>query len=491
MLRLGARGNQGSASSPSRPPPGVGRRADGLFRLLRRALLHASTAVPFRSRAARPASCWCAWPARRDRTWPPSTQAVPSRCGAPAIPSRPRPCSGAIWCCSGPPSTCSRRPGARCCGGFSPCRRPWAGWAPRPRPSLPWPSWEVICSACSRWRSPSPSRRSPSGATRPRAMASWRRPDTPCCTCRAGAVASSTRSIPPTGSGSVPRTASRPAACWCGPAPPLAGSPGTTRSPRAAASPTRDGSARAPICPSCSRPASGRWCWGARPGSGWSPACPSRSSLSSCSGRCSWPARPCPSRPPSPTIPGLALVDREAALADDPGPCAELARARRLEQVAFRQSLSSDLAACALRCDLDPRDLSRAQNSAAYLELASADRGGDRRRHELPASRRAHGGATGRPRGRRLPGRRGPGQRPGRAGLRVGPATRHLLLRAGLVAGELPGGRPLSAPAGSGPAARLFRPRRTRLAQSVRKCQYVRRLTALLGALLVAGSVRA
>jgi hypothetical protein len=72
------------------------------------------------------------------------------------------------------------------------------------------------------------------------------------------------------------------------------------------------------------------------------------------------------------TIPGLALVDREAALADDPGPCAELARARRLEQVAYRQSLSSDIAACAQRCDLDPRDLSRAQNSAAYLELASA-----------------------------------------------------------------------------------------------------------------------
>ena len=70
-------------------------------------------------------------------------------------------------------------------------------------------------------------------------------------------------------------------------------------------------------------------------------------------------------------LPGLALVDREAALADDPGPCAELARARRLEQVAFRQSLSEEVAACALPCDLDPRDSSRAQNAAAYLEIAS------------------------------------------------------------------------------------------------------------------------
>jgi hypothetical protein len=70
-------------------------------------------------------------------------------------------------------------------------------------------------------------------------------------------------------------------------------------------------------------------------------------------------------------LPGLALVDREAALADDPGPCSELARARRLEQIAYRQSVSTSLAACALPCDLDPRDLSRAQNSAAYLEIAS------------------------------------------------------------------------------------------------------------------------
>jgi hypothetical protein len=70
-------------------------------------------------------------------------------------------------------------------------------------------------------------------------------------------------------------------------------------------------------------------------------------------------------------LPRLALVDGEAALADDPGPCAELARARRLEQVAFRQSMSSLKAPCALPCDLDPQDQERAQNSAAYLELSA------------------------------------------------------------------------------------------------------------------------
>jgi hypothetical protein len=64
-------------------------------------------------------------------------------------------------------------------------------------------------------------------------------------------------------------------------------------------------------------------------------------------------------------------VDREAPLADDPGPCAELARTRRLEQVAVRQNASSESAACALPCDLDPREPTRAQNSAAYLQLPS------------------------------------------------------------------------------------------------------------------------
>jgi hypothetical protein len=69
-------------------------------------------------------------------------------------------------------------------------------------------------------------------------------------------------------------------------------------------------------------------------------------------------------------VPRLALVNREADPGADPGPCAELARARRLEQVDFRQSQQSKKAACALPCDLDPQTPGRAQNSAAYLEVS-------------------------------------------------------------------------------------------------------------------------
>jgi hypothetical protein len=72
------------------------------------------------------------------------------------------------------------------------------------------------------------------------------------------------------------------------------------------------------------------------------------------------------------TLPRLALVDREAPASDDPGACAELARARRLEQVAFRQAANAELAACALPCDRDrsSSDPARAESSAGYLELA-------------------------------------------------------------------------------------------------------------------------
>jgi hypothetical protein len=69
------------------------------------------------------------------------------------------------------------------------------------------------------------------------------------------------------------------------------------------------------------------------------------------------------------TLPRLALVDREADAAVDPGPCVELGRSRRLEQVALAQSRNGDHAVCALPCDQDPRSEHRAQNSAAYLEL--------------------------------------------------------------------------------------------------------------------------
>jgi hypothetical protein len=70
------------------------------------------------------------------------------------------------------------------------------------------------------------------------------------------------------------------------------------------------------------------------------------------------------------TLPRLNLMDREADPAVDPGPCVELARARRLELVAASQASNPDHALCALPCDQDPRTDHRAQNSAGYLELA-------------------------------------------------------------------------------------------------------------------------
>jgi len=69
------------------------------------------------------------------------------------------------------------------------------------------------------------------------------------------------------------------------------------------------------------------------------------------------------------TLPRLALVDREADTTVNPGPCVELGRSRRLEQVALAQSRNADHAVCALPCDQDPRTDGRAQNSAAYIEL--------------------------------------------------------------------------------------------------------------------------
>ncbi len=69
------------------------------------------------------------------------------------------------------------------------------------------------------------------------------------------------------------------------------------------------------------------------------------------------------------TLPRLALVDREAAAAVDPGACVELGRTRRLEQVAADQALDPESAACALPCDEDAGSGGLAQNSAAYVEL--------------------------------------------------------------------------------------------------------------------------
>jgi hypothetical protein len=72
------------------------------------------------------------------------------------------------------------------------------------------------------------------------------------------------------------------------------------------------------------------------------------------------------------SITRLDLVDRETDLIDDPGPCAELGRARRLEQVAFRQSRNAAEAECALPCDRPRGEPELAENSAAYLELEGA-----------------------------------------------------------------------------------------------------------------------
>jgi hypothetical protein len=77
------------------------------------------------------------------------------------------------------------------------------------------------------------------------------------------------------------------------------------------------------------------------------------------------------------TLPRLALVDQELDDANDPGACAELGRARRLEWVEAHQP---DQAACATSevvctgacpqlCDTDVRAAGKAQNAAAYIEL--------------------------------------------------------------------------------------------------------------------------
>lgn len=72
-------------------------------------------------------------------------------------------------------------------------------------------------------------------------------------------------------------------------------------------------------------------------------------------------------------LPRFALVDLEAGTAADPGPCVELGRARRIEWVVKAQSDAADLgqtsAACVQVCDTDRAESSKAQNSAAYIEI--------------------------------------------------------------------------------------------------------------------------
>ena len=66
-------------------------------------------------------------------------------------------------------------------------------------------------------------------------------------------------------------------------------------------------------------------------------------------------------------------MDLETGAATDPGPCVELRRAQRIEQVSAQlvKDAQAGVAstACTQPCDNDPREPDKAQNSAAYLEL--------------------------------------------------------------------------------------------------------------------------
>jgi hypothetical protein len=70
------------------------------------------------------------------------------------------------------------------------------------------------------------------------------------------------------------------------------------------------------------------------------------------------------------TLPKFALVDNEVGAATDPGPCVELARARRIEQVSYHTVMGLTPDACTLPCDNDPREPDKSQNSAAYVEVS-------------------------------------------------------------------------------------------------------------------------
>lgn len=72
------------------------------------------------------------------------------------------------------------------------------------------------------------------------------------------------------------------------------------------------------------------------------------------------------------TIPRFALVDLEAGGDRDPGPCVELGRAHRTEYVSWQTVFHPEGNVCFQPCDADPQEMSEAQNSAAYLELAGA-----------------------------------------------------------------------------------------------------------------------
>jgi hypothetical protein len=70
------------------------------------------------------------------------------------------------------------------------------------------------------------------------------------------------------------------------------------------------------------------------------------------------------------SIPRFALVNLEAGVNDDPGPCVELGRARRTEFVSYNTVYNAAADICGAKCDLDPNNAGVAQNSAAYLEIS-------------------------------------------------------------------------------------------------------------------------
>ena len=69
------------------------------------------------------------------------------------------------------------------------------------------------------------------------------------------------------------------------------------------------------------------------------------------------------------TLPRIALVNQELDDATNPGACVDLGRARRLEWIEHHQSEDGTTGACPLPCDTDPRDATKAQNAAAYVEF--------------------------------------------------------------------------------------------------------------------------
>jgi len=67
------------------------------------------------------------------------------------------------------------------------------------------------------------------------------------------------------------------------------------------------------------------------------------------------------------TLPRMALVDLQASSSSDPGPCVELARARRLAWSEGQRV--QGIASCVASCDVDPNDHNRSATTAAYFEV--------------------------------------------------------------------------------------------------------------------------